>query len=438
MMLRSRSMHPAYDLPDDVLVSVQGVTRAIAAPSPELPQWLARVLPKSGLAGGGSLGPDVDMEDSVDEEVDLEVDEEEEPQALKEISFELRRGEGIGILGDQKARRTLFRILTGAIPPTSGVVLVRGRIAPVLKNDLMKLTSTETGERAVFMAARFLHWPRPVLRRRWAEILEFAMLDELAGMEPRKYAPALTRRLLLSTALHLDSDVFILDESLETDPAFAVRCLELLEQRQREGAAVIQGGFKMVENLARLCGEVLWLMNGAVLERGRPVDVAVATEKVRKEELHVLSAPLLASLADSGPVDVPSEGATVDIELHVLRRSLDITFTLLLKDWNGREQQFAQPEGVRPADPGLYRLGIFIPGGLLSDGTYEAKLVAEVGVTGSKAGPPRDLLMFEIVSTGQEEAEAGDEGLTFELVLDSDEIGETAEDVEWRVSRSHS
>src|SRR5437667_10331088 len=103
-MLRSRSTHRAYDLPDDVLVSVQGLTRAVAAPNPELPQWLVRVLPKSGLAGSGAMGPDVDMEDSVDEELDLEVDEEEGPQALKEISFELRRGEGIGILGDQKAR----------------------------------------------------------------------------------------------------------------------------------------------------------------------------------------------------------------------------------------------------------------------------------------------------------------------------------------------
>jgi ABC-2 type transport system ATP-binding protein len=437
-MLRSRSTHRAYDLPDDVLVSVQGLTRAVAAPNPELPKWLVRVLPKSGLAGSGAMGPDVDMEDSVDEELDLEVDEEEGPQALKEISFELRRGEGIGILGDQKARRTLFRILTGAIPPSTGVVVVRGRIAPVLKNDLVKLTSTETGERAVFMAGRFLHWPPALLRRRWVEIVEFAMLGELAGLEPRKYAPASTRRLLLSAALHLDSDVFILDESLQGDPAFAVRCLELLEQRQREGAAVIQGGFKMVENLARLCGEVVWLKHGAVHHRGRPVEVAVAVEKGRKEELHVLSAPLLASLADPSPVDVPSKGATVDIELHVLRNNLGITFTLQLKDWSGRETQFPQAEGVRVAELGLYRLGIFIPGGLLSDGTYEAKLLAEVGVAGSEAGPLRDLLTFEIVSTGQSEAEPGDEGLTFELVLDSDDIEETPHDVEWRVSRSHS
>jgi ABC-type polysaccharide/polyol phosphate transport system ATPase subunit len=440
-MPRWPSLHHAHDLPDDVLVSVQGVTRAVAPPDPELPQWLARLLPKSGLAGMGGMVPEVGIEDDVEEEDDLDVEEDEEPSALKEISFELRRGEGLGILGpDRTARRLLLRILTGAVPPTTGIVVVRGRIAPVLRSDLVKLSSPEAGQKAVFLAARFLHLPQSLLSRRWREILEFAKLDDLADLEPRKYRTMSTARLLLSAALHLDVDVYLLDDSVNSDAAFAVRCFDLLEQRQREGAAVIQVGSTKIENLARLCGEVMWLEEGGVAHRGRPVDVAVAIEKMpREEKLHPLSAPLAASLAEPGEVEVPAEGATVDLELHVLRKNLAMTFALQLTDRNGRQTHLEQ-EPVRASGLGLYRLRIFIPGGLLPDGTYEAKLLAELGAGKSQPAPARELLTFDLVSSGQDAAEAGDDGLTFELLLDADdEEGEgTLEDVEWRVSRASS
>jgi ABC-type polysaccharide/polyol phosphate transport system ATPase subunit len=437
-MLLSRSARHAHELPDEVLVSVQGVTRAVAPPDPQLPQWLARVLPKSGLAGTGALVPDVGVEEEVDEEVDLEVGEDERAATLKEISFEVRRGEGVGILGpDNPARRVLFRILTGALPPTTGLVLVRGRIAPVIRGDLEKLSTPDTGRRAVFLAARFLQWPQSLLRKRWREIVDFAQLDELSDLPPAKYQRRSTDRLLLSAALHLDVDVYLFDEA-NLDPAFAVRCVERLEQRKREGAAVIQAGRMSIENLGRLCGEVMWLEDGCIAYRGRPVDVAVEVERGHKEVLHPLSTPLLASLADSGPVALQSEGATVEIELHALRKNLDIVFTLQLDDWNGRQAQLSQSESFRATDPGLYRLRIFLPAGLLSDGTHEARLIAEVGVRGSEPAPPRELLAFEVVATGQDEAEAGDDGLTFELLLDDDEVGKTVDDVEWRVSRTSS
>ena len=440
-MPRSLSLHHGHDLPDDVLLSVRGVSRAVGPGVPQAPRWLARVLPKSGLAGAGAWSPEFADDEVDDEEEDDLVDdlggEDEEPSVLKEISFDLRRGEGIGILGnDQKARRTLFRILTGAVPPSSGMALVRGRVAPVLKNDLMKLTGAETGKQAVFVVARFLQWRRSHLRKRWDEILEFARLDELSDLEPGKHRYATTTRLLLSAALHLDAEVYLIDESFHRDRSFAERCLDMLEQRQQEGAAVIQGGWLMIENLARLCNEVLWLEDGGIAYRGRPVDVAIAVEKGRKEELHPLAVPVSASLDDSGPVEVDSVGATVDLELHVLRKGLNMTFTLQLTDSNGDETQFEQPESVRSDDPGLYRLRISIPGGLLADGTYEAKLLAEVGVRGSKPAPPRELLTFEIVSTGHDEAEAGREGLGFELLFD--EVEETPADVERIVSRSPS
>jgi ABC-2 type transport system ATP-binding protein len=434
-MRSSFSLAHPHDLPDDVVLSVREITRALAHPQPELPRWLARVLPKSGLAGG--IGPDVD-DDEMDEELEG-AEEDEEPAALREITFDVRRGEGLGILGaDGQARRTLTRILTGAVPPSTGTIVVRGRMVPVLRRELSRLAVAEAGKDAVFVVARFLRWPRSTLRSRWEEILELAKLDELAHLPQRKYFDRSRARLLVSAALHVDASVYLVDESITSDHDLAARCFDLLEQRQREGAAVVQIGNVKVENLARLCNEVLWLEGGRVAHRGRPLDVAMAVTEAHVERVHPLSAPVTAALSEPGEsLDVPPAGGTVDFVLEVLRGNLDMSFSLELVDRAGRAFQLEQPENVRSKGPGRYLLRVFIPGGLLPDGTYECTLIADVGPS-SDAARRRELLTFEVTLTGQDEAERGDDGPTFELLPDTDDLQEVPADVEWRVSRSAS
>src|SRR5919198_3148118 len=174
-MRRSGSRHHAHELPEGVLLSVQDVSRSVAPEIAPLPRWLARILPKSGIAGQTTLADDFDDEEDPDD------DEEEEAVELRstlhEISFDVRAGEGVGIVGpNQSARKALLQIIFGGIPPTTGRVLVRGRVAPLLRSDVIRYTGKEWGESAVFLAARFLHWPRGLLRERWSEILKFARL----------------------------------------------------------------------------------------------------------------------------------------------------------------------------------------------------------------------------------------------------------------------
>src|SRR5947209_11094167 len=129
--MRSSVPHDVPELPDDVMISVQGVSRATPLPLPELPKWLARILPKSGLAGehsvsGGGVGEDDEEEDDEEEDADLE----QQKFALQEISFDVRAGQGVAIAGvDRSATLGLYRILTSGIPPTTGRVIFRGRLA---------------------------------------------------------------------------------------------------------------------------------------------------------------------------------------------------------------------------------------------------------------------------------------------------------------------
>jgi teichoic acid transport system ATP-binding protein len=423
-------------LPDDVLVSVEAVKRAARRPPPEVPPWLARFLPKSGLAGKGAAARDFDDADNPEDEMaDFEG---EEPAALSEISFVVRRGEGMGLLGkDGGAVSTLMRILVGGLPPTAGRVVFRGRVAPLLRGDLMRYVRQESGKDAVFLVARYLHWPRSLLRARWQEIEAFARLEELENLSGRRRDLKTTTRLIFSAALHLDASIYVVDHGIQDDTEFGMRCVELLEERKREGAAIVQSAQKMVDDVARLCDHILWLDEGVVAFEGRPVEVAAWVAKSVKQKVHPLALPVSAALADGAEaVEIGEQGMTIPIELHVLRSNLEFSFALELADEAGRERRIHEPRRTKVEVPGIYQLGIFIPPAHLDDGQYTARLMVEINVVGSEPDPARELLTFAITAAS-ENAKVVDEEPSFELVPpEADE--EPEREVGWSVSRTPS
>jgi ABC-type polysaccharide/polyol phosphate transport system ATPase subunit len=433
--------HRAADaLPPDVLLSVQGVSRAIVPQLPEIPRWLLRVLPKSGLAGRHGLGQEEIDEDEEDEDDDEEEEEQEEERVrLRDVSFDVRRGEGVGLLGQASMRSMLMRILLGMVPPTTGRIVYRGLMAPMLRSQLLKLARSEFGRDGVFLAATFLRWPRSLIEERWEEIERFAALEELSDAGARKYQLWSTARLLLSAGLHIDASVYLVDKSTTSDARFAARVVEMLERRRDEGAAIVQAGDFEIADVARLCTEVLWLEDGIIVHRGRALDVAVEVAKKQQEEVDAFSAPVVASLSTEGRVEVGPGGGRVEVDLEVMRSHRDISFALQLSDDEGRETMLADPTRLRSETPGRYHLRISLPPGILRDGNYRVGLLAEISVLGSPTGaPPRELLAFDLVAAGQEDAELDDAGPVFEFLTYEDELEATADDVEWSVSRSSS
>jgi hypothetical protein len=235
----------------------------------------------------------------------------------------------------------------------------------------------------------------------------------------------------------MDASVYVLDHSIDYDPGFALRCFELIERRQQEeGAAVVHGAQKMIDDVSRLCGEVIWIEKDGKMFRGRPVDVARAVENLHPEEVHPLSAPILATLPDSGgPIEVPG---AVEIELHMLRKDIEFAFTLGLTDADGRSIALEQPDRFQSDSVGLYHLRVIVPPGLLPDATYTAKLLAEIGVIGSEPGPARELLTFELASASGDLEGEGAEGVTFELVPKDEPVQVSVVEMEASVGRSGS
>jgi ABC-type polysaccharide/polyol phosphate transport system ATPase subunit len=426
----------AAALPNDVIVSVEGVSRALPPPVKSLPRWLVRILPKSGLAGRtGETADDLLLDDE-----GLDEDDDEfglsESAALHQLSFQVRRGEGLGIVGyDREAISTLFRILIGGVPPTTGRVVVRGLVAPLSYRELRRLIGSGGGRRTVKVIARYFHWPLAVIDSRWAEIEEFAALNELERMPPGNRAKQGALRLAMSAALHMDATAYVLDKSLQDDASFGKRCLDVVAERKAQGAAVVQAGTKLIEGVARLADQVIWIEDGETLYRGLPVEVAAEVHRNTVEKVDSHMEPVTAKLLDDGPVRLEGGVSHVDFELHVLRKDLELGFGLVLTDGKGGVVELSRPERMEAPDPGVYRLGVTVPTRLLDATSYRTTLTVEIAVVGHEPAPARELLTFDAhVAPGDADAD-DDIPVGFALLPVADVELDESDRPTWDVSR---
>ena len=433
-MARFNLLHHA-ELPDGVLVSVEGVSKAPPAPMPQPPKWLARFLPGmewSAAADDGGGDPDDDDDDGDDD-----FDEEERlGVAFKKLDFSVSAGQGLGLVGpDFQVTQTILFMITGFQPPTTGRIVVRGRVAPMLKPAALNISS-QKGKKAIQITGNFLGWPRDLLRSpKWDQIMEFADLDQITEYPPDslEWRERATRRLLQSAVLHLDASVYLVGYNFNrSDQWFSQRCYEVLEQRQREGCAIIQNGLE-AEDVSRLCQEAIYVEDGDPMFRGRLGEVAsfALQRKAEEKKEGAKAIPVRALLLGDG-VELGKRGGKIEIELDVFTNQLDLELAMLFTDEVGRETRIDRPEAFVAPEPGIYRLTLNVPAGLLGYSSYSAKLLAS-GVNG--ASEEHTLLSFDFVSHGIGPGPAPELGPELEGVSDDVEVGEETGDAEWNVHR---
>jgi ABC-type polysaccharide/polyol phosphate transport system ATPase subunit len=417
-------------LEEGVLLSVEGISKGPPKPPAQPPQWMARFLPGVRWSAAGA---EEDLEDD-----DFDEDGETRPSgALKEVSFRLGPGAGLGLLGDVVATQTLLTLLAGLYPPSTGRIAIRGRVAPLLRFSQLNF-SGGSGKPSLKVIARFLHWPPDFLSKRWDEIVDFAHLDEIdeLGLPPKSVEneEARTKRMFLSAVMHLDASVYLVLKAFAgSDTAMFERCCDVLEQRQREGCAILQTG-KAPEQVARFCHEAILFEEGEAVFRGRLGAVANvmverrAAEERRQEQRFAVRALLVH---EDGEVPILGrEGGAVEIELDVFQQ-LAVRLTLRFVDEEGQQAVVVDYRKPLEVTPGIYRVGIRVPPGLLGDGVYRGTLVATSQPVEGEEGPApsAELLSFEISS--QTDTEATPE---FGVIA---ERGEQADpkDVRWHVRR---
>jgi lipopolysaccharide transport system ATP-binding protein len=200
----------------------------------------------------------------------------EEFWVLNDISFELKKGETLGIIGHNGAgKSTMLKHLSGIMEPTRGNIEVNGRLSALIEVGA-GFHPDLTGRENVFLNGVILGMSRAEVKRKFDEIVEFAGLEEFIDTPVKRYSSGMFARLGFSVAAHLEPDILVIDEVLSVgDFAFQRKGLEKMRAIAKSGATVIFVSHNL-QAVAEFC------QRGILLEKGRVIADGPTDQVVRR------------------------------------------------------------------------------------------------------------------------------------------------------------
>lgn len=251
--------------------------------------------------------------------------------ALEGISFDVHRGETIGIIGrNGSGKSTLLQIICGTLQPSSGSLEVRGRIAALLELGA-GFNPEFTGRENVFMNAAILGLSRSEIDARFDDIAAFADIGPFIDQPVKTYSSGMYVRLAFAVAINVEPDILIVDEALSVgDEAFQRKCFARIEEIQDRGGTILFVSHG-AQTIVQLCNRAMIIDGGEMILEGHPKNVVSqyqrlvnlsgkAADPVR-EAIKAMDgwANAVTKSEDDGEVaahEVPRDGEVVENELN--------------------------------------------------------------------------------------------------------------------------
>jgi lipopolysaccharide transport system ATP-binding protein len=201
----------------------------------------------------------------------------EEFRALDDVSFEIRYGDIVGIVGGNGAgKSTLFKILARVMRPSAGTAELHGRLASLLEVGT-GFHPELTGRENIYMSGIILGMTRTEVARRFDDIVAFAGVDRFLDTPIKWYSSGMQTRLGFAVAAHLEAEILLIDEVLAVgDAAFQKKCLGKMREVALGGRTVLFISHAM-DSIQKLCSRAIWLDKGRV--RADSADVRQVTEQ---------------------------------------------------------------------------------------------------------------------------------------------------------------
>lgn len=195
--------------------------------------------------------------------------------ALRDVSFELERGDIVGVIGGNGAgKSTLLKVLSRITPPTRGRVEISGRLYSLLEAGT-GFHPELTGRENVYLNGTILGMKKPEIDRKFDEIVAFSGIERFIDTPAKRYSSGMTVRLAFAVAAHLEPEILIVDEVLAVgDAAFQKKCLSKMQDVGKLGATILFVSHSM-PSITRLCSKGILLQNGCVIKSG-PVHKVVS------------------------------------------------------------------------------------------------------------------------------------------------------------------
>jgi ABC-type polysaccharide/polyol phosphate transport system ATPase subunit len=217
----------------------------------------------------------------------------EEFMALNNVSFEIKRGESVGIIGPNgSGKSTMLKILSGVTRQTTGQVKVNGKLGALIEVGA-GFHPELTGRENVFLNGSILGMKRSDIKRKFDEIVGFAEIDRFIDTPVKFYSSGMYVRLGFSIAINIDPEILLIDEVLAVgDLAFQKKCFSKMEELKESGRTFVLVSHSM-SHIQSLCRRAIFLQNGQLIADGDPVGVSniyidntstVSDKKIVKQE----------------------------------------------------------------------------------------------------------------------------------------------------------
>lgn len=229
--------------------------------------------------------------------------------ALQDVSFEIKKGETVGIIGrNGSGKSTLLQLICGILKPTSGTVEVNGRVSALLELGA-GFNPEFTGRENVYFQGAVLGLAKEEMDRRFDDIAAFADIGEFVDQPVRTYSSGMFVRLAFATAIHVDPDILIVDEALAVgDMAFQRKCFELLGQLLLDKQRIVLLVSHDLRQVERFCSRVIFLQEGKVMAEGPSYDVCQLYCEKANEDIKLKSVStanwLRAKIDSSGEAEL--------------------------------------------------------------------------------------------------------------------------------------
>lgn len=207
---------------------------------------------------------------------------QEEFWALKDISFNVEKGEVVGLIGSNGAgKSTLLKVVSGVMKPTKGQVEVKGIISPMIELGA-GFDANLTARENIYLNGSILGYSKKFLDEKFNEIVEFSELRDFLDVPVKNFSSGMTAKLAFSIATIVNPEILIVDEIL------SVGDIKFQEKSKNKMMEMIKGGTTVLyvshslESIQDLCTKVIWLKHGQIVKIGNPKEIC---EEYYKEQM---------------------------------------------------------------------------------------------------------------------------------------------------------
>jgi lipopolysaccharide transport system ATP-binding protein len=360
--------------------------------------------------------------------------------ALNDVSFEIKQGDRVGIIGRNGAgKSTLLKILSRITEPTTGKIKISGRVASLLEVGT-GFHPELTGRENIFLNGAILGMSKSEITRKFDEIVDFAEIEKFLDTPVKRYSSGMYVRLAFAVAAHLEPEILIVDEVLAVgDAQFQKKCLGKMEEVGREGRTVLFVSHNM-GTITQLCTTGIYLASGKVVQLGNinsvigkylaqgssnngKIMLVNNIESIRKKNKFFFKQIRLLNneYIESSELDVRHPFyVSFDYEITQPLNNVELSIRIHTSDGiavlTSNQSDSTHGESLKTRNIGSYEASIEIPGMFLMPGSYMLSIAAHEPMV-EMFDIHEHILLFTITETGTKYAKYNQSRETLGIII---------------------